>query len=199
MASPEDRSAEIQKARNKIRRRYKTNTKKRTRFMPQEIPGIKFQIVVYKLAGFTNKQIASAVGCSKGQVKEFLAEGDVVEMLSILRESMADSALDLLETYTLEAVTAIVAVMRTSDDDKYILQAAADILDRAGIPKASKQERHQVNEERFTLEDDGLVDRIRTLPPERQEEAAQMIEQFEQFLLEHAAGEGNEESAETDN
>jgi hypothetical protein len=97
----------------------------------------------------------------------------------------------------IEAVQALVDVMRRTDDDKYILQAAGEILDRAGLPKASRQERHQVNEERTTFTDEGMVERLREAPVEVQERAAQMIEQLESLLTESAnAPQESDENAE---
>jgi DNA-binding XRE family transcriptional regulator len=49
---------------------------------------------VLKLAGYTNSQIASAIGISRGQVREILEKPEVTEKLS-LRTRLPQAALDL--------------------------------------------------------------------------------------------------------
>lgn len=174
--SPEDRSKDLVKRTARIRRRYKSDVTKKKRFLPGEEYGIVQMVVVLRLAGYSNTQIAKTIGVSRGQVKAYLDTPDGAELLTTLREALPAAALDLLENYTIEAVQAIVDVMRASEDDTVILKAAAEILDRAGLPKASRQERTQTNEQKITVTDDGMLEALRQLPPEKQEEAAAMIE-----------------------
>jgi hypothetical protein len=74
-----------------------------------------------------------------------------------------------------------------------ILQAAAEILDRSGLPKASRTESkvHKTSEELTTITDDGIVEQLREASPEIQEKAAVLVEQLE-GLLADAAGETEE-------
>lgn len=93
----------------------------------------------------------------------------------------------------IEAVQAIVDVMRVADDHGVVLKAASEILDRTGLPKTSKQERHNTNEDAITVTDDGIVDRLREASPEVQEEAAQLVERLESLLAASAEAEPIEE------
>jgi len=155
--------------------------------------------VILQLGGYTRTQMSQIIGISRGQCSEFLNTPEAKELLVGLRQRLPQAALELLHGYMIEAVQAIVDVMRSSTDDKYILQAAGEILDRAGLPKSSRQERHAINEERTTITDDGIVDRLRDASPEIQERAAQVIEELENLLAEATVEEPvQEESDESD-
>jgi hypothetical protein len=126
------------------------------------------------------------IGLSHTQVNEILGNPKVAEKMISLRSALPQAALDLLQGYMIEAVQTVVDVMRTETDNKLVLQAAGEILDRSGLSKASRQERHQINESRTTLTDDGLIERLRAASPEVQEQAAQAIEALENLLSEKA-------------
>jgi hypothetical protein len=178
----------IEKDRRRIRRRYKVDLKKRKKYVLGEEEFIADMVVVLTLAGFSRTQISRTVGISKGQCKQLLEASDVAEKIIRLRNSLPQAALDLLHSYLIEAVQAVVDVMRTSKRDEMILKAAGEIMDRGGIGKTSRTEAESkvTNENRTTFSSDGLVDAIRQLPPEKQEEAAQMIENVEKFLEDSA-------------
>lgn len=193
--NPEDRAESNAKRIARVRRKYKTNVRTKRKYAKGEEAAIAVNVAVFKIAGYSNTQIAEIVGISRGQVAAHLANPDTEELLVTLRDSLSNAALDLLEQYQIEAIQAIVDVMRSSEDDGMILKAAADILDRAGIPKVSRSEKKVENEHTATFTDDGIVEAIRELSPEAQEQAAQMIEQLENFL-ESAAKEAIEEEVE---
>lgn len=197
-STPDVRAAEGKKKVDRIRRKYKVDVNKRKKLLPAEEPHVAQMVVVLKLAGYNRIQIAKAVGISRQQVTEFLDKPEVTEQLVRLRAALPTAAIELLQGLMIEAVVAIADVMRTSEDDKYVLAAAGEILDRAGVPKASRQERHTVNEERTTITDDGLLERLREAPVEVQEEAAQIIERLENLLAVAAESgeEGDDETSE---
>ena len=183
-AIPEERAQATQRATGRIRRRYKVQLNQRTKIRPGEKERISQIVIVLKLARYSHTQIGQIVGLSRGQVKELLEDPKVSEKLADLQRALPEAALDLLHGYTIEAVQTIAAIMRESEDDKITLQAAAEILDRAGVAKVSRTDSkvHRTTESKTTFSDDALVDRIRELPMEKQEEAAQMIEGIEAFL-----------------
>lgn len=183
---PARRASEGKKNVERIRRKYKVDVSKNRKLLPGEIPHVENMLVVLRLAGYSKVQCSKIIGISRRQADEMLANPKVQEQLVALRARLPQAALELLEGYMIEAVQTIVDVMRRSNDDKYILQAAGEVLDRAGIPKASRQERFQVNEDRTTFTDEGIVDRLREAPVEVQEAAAQMIENLESLLTNHA-------------
>jgi len=191
--TPAKRNSDKKRELSRVRRRYKVDVTKRRKFLPGEEAHLADMVIVLRLAGYTPTQIASTIGISRGQTRELLKRPDVGEKLALLREKLPQAALELLQGYMIEAVQALVYVLRTSSDSKYIIQAAGDILDRAGLPKASKQERHTVSEERTTITDDGIVERLRQASPEIQEEAAQLIERLEVLLAVEAETRTEEE------
>jgi hypothetical protein len=197
-STPAKRASDGKKQVKRIQRHYKTDLKKRRKLLPGEIEYVDDMTLVLKLAGYTNSQIASAIGISRGQVKEILEKPEVTEKLLALRTRLPQAALDLIQGLMIEAVVTIADVMRTEIDPKWRLQSAFDLLDRGGVTKASRQERHNINEDRTTFTDDGIVEKLRAASPEVQEEAAQIIERLEVLLQVEAetadVGEGEDEA-----
>lgn len=185
-STPDRRAADGKRDVARIRRRYKTKLNVKTRLLPGEITHVENMVVILKVAGYSQRQMASQIGISKGQVKAILDKPEISEEIVALRAALPRAALELIQNYMIEAITTVVDIMRTEPDNKIVLQAAGDILDRGGMPKASRQERHQVNEDRTTFTDEGLLERLREAPVEVQEEAAQMIDKFEQLLAAYA-------------
>jgi hypothetical protein len=182
ISTPVRRAAAKTKEVEQIRRRYKLNTSRRTRLLPAEVPHIEQMVVVLKLANYSRVQMSKIIGISREQVSEILAQPRVNEEITILRKKIPAAAIELLQDFMIEAVITLADVMRSTADDKIRIQAAEAVLDRGGIPRASRQERHQVNEERTTIMDDGILDKLREAPVEVQEQAAQVIEQLEKLL-----------------
>jgi len=185
-STPDRRAADARREQDRIRRKYKINITRSTNLLPSEIPHVKNMVVILKVAGYSQTQMSKVIGISRGQVREILSLPEISEEVGALRAALPAAALELIQGYMIEAVQAVVDVLRTSEDDKIVLQAAGDILDRGGMPKASRQERHNVNEDRTVFTDEGIVDRLREAKPEVQEEAAQLIEKLEELLAVHA-------------
>ena len=192
--TPERRAGETAKKVNSIRRKYKTNLRTRKRFVNGEEEAIGNTVAVLRIAGFNNTDVARVVGISRNQVAAILDKPEVKELLVLLRTNLTNAAIDLLENYTIEAIQALADVLRTSEDDNVRLKAAAEILDRAGIAKLTRSEKKIEETHETTFTDDGIVEAIRDLSPEAQEQAAQMIEQFESFLAANSQTGGEDES-----
>lgn len=186
-STPARRASEGKKEIARIRRRYKADVTKPRKLVVGEESAVLFTCVVFKLASYTNTQIARIVGISKGQVKSLLETPDAQQLLTELRLKIPAAALELLHGYMIEAVQAMVDVMRRSPDDKMVLSAAAEILDRGGIPKTQRQEKKSEHSENLNITDDGLLASLREASPEVQEKAAQLVEGLEQLLSEHAS------------
>lgn len=195
--TPETRAADSRQRVRRVRRRYKVNLNTRHKFLPGEQEHVAMTVVVLKLAGYSRAQIGSVVGISRGQVRQILEDPVIEERLILLRAKLPQAALELLQGYSIEAVQSIIAVMRESDDNGIVLKAAGEILDRAGLPKVTKQDKHITAEEVTTFADDGIVERLREAPVQVQEQAASLIEQLEGLLAENADGNSSAE-AETD-
>jgi hypothetical protein len=174
---------------NSVRRRNSKKVNIRRRLLPGEKKHVEEQIAVLRISGYNNTQIAKVTGVSRGQVKEILEDAHVIELVNEMRLVLTKAAQNLLEHSLIEAVQALVNILRTSQDEQNVIKAAGEILDRGGLPKLSRQEQRREVETKTTFTDDGIVDAIRMLPPEQQEEAAQMIEGLQKMLTEAIEGE----------
>ena len=187
----------IDKERTQIRRRYKKNITTKRKILPGQNEFVTDMVIMLKLVNYSNVQVAKIVGVSRGQVAEILADEKVAERFAKLQKNLSGAAFDLLQTYLIEAVQTLVDVMRTADDNMVVLKAASEILDRAGIPKASRTEskvdKTTTQETKLTA-DEEMMSAFRELSPELQEEAAQMVEGLQTFLAEHK-GSPDEESS----
>ena len=171
-----------------VRRRNSKVVNIRRKLLPGEKKHVEEQIAVLRIAGYNNTQISKVTGVSRGQVKEILEDPGVNELVNELRLTLTKAAANLLEHSLVEAVQALVNILRSSKDEQNIIKAAGEILDRGGLPKLSRQESRREIETKTTFSDDGIVDAIRMLPPEQQEEAAQMIEGLQKMLTDAIEG-----------
>jgi transposase len=176
----------VQEKRDRVRRKYKLNPKKRrVNFGPGEEDHLKSICVILKIAGYSHKDIAASIGITRGQVGDWLKEENTQKLYLATLDAIPSAAKELLQTYSIEAVHAIADVMRSSEDDKMVLEAAKDILDRSGLPKASRAEVEKSETHKFQMGvDHEQVATLRDLPPHMQEAAAQMIEDLETNLKE---------------
>ena len=182
--SPAARAAELSRQRDKVTRRYKVNVSKRRKFSFEgEAELVYDMVVVLKLANYTNKQIAMIVGISIGQVKEILNDGNVQKKYLALKAKLPQAALELGRAYLIEAVQAVANIMRTADDPAVVLKAAAELFDRFGIPKVSRQvtDLNSESPEDHPVGDD-LMAKLRQASPEVQTAAAELQDMFEEGL-----------------
>lgn len=191
--TPEDRAASIEAQTALVKKRYKTNTKIKRKFsIAGEEELVKDMIVVLKLANYTHGQIASIVGVSRGQVGVFLQDENVQKKMLALREALPQAALELGKAYLIEAVQAVVHVLRTEDDNALVLKAAGELFDRFGLPKLTRQESQVQETTSFGETDESLISQFRTLDPALQEKAAQLHDAFEEGLKNILADAGKE-------
>lgn len=192
--SDEIRTYRINKASRpaSVRRRNSRKVNIRRKLLPGERVHVEEQVAVLRISGYNNTQIAKVTGISRGQVGEILQEAHVIELVNEMRLVLTKAAQNLLEHSLVEAVQALVNILRTSKDEQNVIKAAGEILDRGGLPKLSRQEQRREIENKTTFTDDGIVDLIRQLPPEQQEEAAQMIEGLQKFLTNAIEGENGD-------
>lgn len=184
---PEEKAASLKKRTEKARKRYKVNITKRRKFTFEgEEELVKDMIVVLKLANYSNTQIAMIVGISRNQVALFLEDGNVQKQYMALKTRLPQAALELGRAYLIEAVEAVVHVMRTTDDESLILKAAAEIFDRFGIPKSSRVETTadlgSSEDTDSMISDPTLMERLRKAAPETQDAVAQLTDAFHEGI-----------------
>lgn len=181
--TPEDRAASIEAQTALVKKRYKTNTRTKRKFSLEGEEGlVKDMIVVLKLANYTHGQIASIVGVSRGQVGVFLQDENVQKKMLTLREALPAAALELGKAYLIEAVQAVVHVLRTETDNALVLKAASELFDRFGLPKLSRSEAVIDETNRLGDSDESLLAKFKSATPEMQEKAAQLHDMFEEGL-----------------
>lgn len=195
-STPNARAADQKKRVDKVRRKYNKNVNKTKPILSGEIAFLENMTCILKLGRYSNTQIAKVVGIGRAQVADILDRPHVTELLVKLQKTIPEAALTIMEGYAIEAVVSIADVMRTSEDDKYVLQAAAEILDRTGLPKSTKSERKTTDEQHVEITGDSLVAALREASPEIQEQAAVMVEQLEELLKSAAEEEKDDEHGE---
>lgn len=178
--TPDERSDFIKKTQARGRKGYKTNLKKRTVVSDEELVIIKDCIVSLKLVGYTNTQISSIVGLSKGQTRDVINDPNFQSRLSAISKKLPEAAYRLGQAYLIEAVQAVLHVMRTEQDNALVLKAAAELFDRFGIPKNTKTEikTEKPVDETATEIPKNVMDKLRQATPETQEAIAGLHEGF---------------------
>lgn len=181
--TPADRAARLDEQKRIVTRKYKSKSKlnvsRKFQFDGEEELVVDM-VVMLKLANYTNSQIAMIVGVSRGQVKKYLDDGNVQKRYMALRAKLPEAAFELGRAYLIEAVQQVVTVMRTSVDDAVTLKAAAELFDRFGIPKISRNEIRPEQDDNPL--NDNLMDKLRSAAPEVQERAAELQSMFEEGL-----------------
>jgi hypothetical protein len=175
----------MEKKRVKARKKIREVQGNRRQRLPGEMQHKKQLAAILKVAGFETNYVAATLNEEHTTIANWLKEPGTLEFYHYALEHLTESALLLLRTYAIDAIETIAEIMRSSVDETVALKAATEILDRIGVVKASRVESHQVQEKRTTLTDDGIVESLRKLTPEQQEEAAQMVEQLEKMVNEN--------------
>lgn len=182
MSKPEDRADYLEAERRKATRKIQgTAHKKGKRRAPGEVEFKKDLMIILKVAGYNHTQIATAIGEHRDTVNVWFKEPDTAAKFLKVTKSLTSASLRLLETYTIEAIQTIADLMRDSNDEQIILKAATEILDRGGLPKASRTEQKTEHHTTFST-DDETTQALRELSPELQEQAAEMMDEVVAFL-----------------
>lgn len=195
MPRPSDKKTEIELKRLKILHEQQSKVRKRIQkeirvkkggySLPGEIKHKKDMAVFLKIGipGISFLEIANRLGEQKGVVKKwFKDDPDVKEFYEYSLSNLKQGALSLIETYGFEATETLALLMRFGSE-KYMFEASNSILDRMGVIKATRQEIDAQNKSTHEWKDrEQLVNEIRELPPEMQEQAVEALERFEELL-----------------
>jgi hypothetical protein len=155
---------------------------------------VKTQLVALKMiGGYSDLQCSMIVGISKGQVREIVRDPNFKKHVDAVKKSLPQAAINLGQAYLVEAVQAVVHVMRTETDNALVLRAAAEMFDRFGIAKVSKSEM------KIDTPADGsdgeltpdLMTKLRSASPEVQKAVADLTESFTEGVEAILSG-GNE-------
>lgn len=161
-------------------------TKKASKRLPGELMWKQNMAIFLKIGipGISYSEIGARIDETKTTVKKwFLEDPYVREQYEVISKGLKDSALELMEFYAIEAVETLVLLMRFGEE-KIMLTSAVEILDRIGIAKLSKSEAQITSKRSHQWEDQSeLINEIRQLPPEKQEEAIAMLEGLQNMLV----------------
>lgn len=177
----------IHNEQTKMRRRLarEMDMKKATRRLPGEEPHKKNLAIFLKLGipGISYREIAARIDESKATVKKwFVEDAYVKEQYEYLQANLKETAVQLLQFYVIEAIETLVLLMRFGSE-KLMKESAIEILDRVGIAKLTKSESEITNTKKYGWEDQSqLLNDIRQLPPEKQEEAIAGLEHLQRLL-----------------
>lgn len=170
--------------RKKLTREIKT--KKATKRQPGEENYKKNMAIFLKIGipGISHTDIAARLGETKSTVRKWFYEDPyVIDQYQFIQNNLKDSALELLEFYAIEAIETLVLLMRFGSE-KLMKESAVELLDRIGIAKISKSEVDTTSHRKHEWEDQSeMLEKIRQLPPEKQEEAIAGLEKLQQLLL----------------
>lgn len=180
--------AEQKKMRKRLQRELKV--KKKTPHLPGQEIHRKHLAVLLKMAtpNITYGEIASRINETRATVRKWFKEDpEVKDFYEEVVSNLKEGSLELMKTYSLEAVEVLAILMRWGSE-KYMFESACQILDRVGVPKVERREIESENIKSHKWSDrDALVAEIRELDPEQQEQAVEALEKFEQLLSEHSS------------
>lgn len=153
--------------------------------LPGEERYKKQMAVIWKVGvpGIGYDEIAARLGEPEPTVRRWFNSDVVVkEFYDWVLNNLKGATLSLLQTYALEAVETLALLMRFGQE-KYMFEAAKEILSMAGPPKTTRQEIETESTKKHEWSDrDKMVEEIRKLPPEEQERAVAAMEKFEELL-----------------
>lgn len=181
----------LHKQQKELRKRLATEiqVKKAGPHLPGEDLHKKHMAVFLKIAvpGISYKDIGARLGETKTTVRSwFKDDPDVKEFYEWALTDFKSSGLEYLGTYVLEAIETQVTLMRYGSE-KYMFEAAKDIMDRYGLAKVSRSEIDAKHTQSHEWGDrDSLVAEIRELPEEMQEQAVEALELFEELLAKNS-------------
>lgn len=159
--------------------------KKATKRLPGEENFKKNMAIFLKIGvpGISYGDIGARIGETKTTVKKwFTDDPHVREQYEYIQANLKDGALELLQFYAIEAIETLVLLMRFGSE-KIMKESAVEILDRIGIAKLTKTESDIKNTREHKWADQtDLIEEIRALPPEKQEEAIAGMEKLQALL-----------------
>lgn len=185
--------------RDEIKRKYKRGPKAEKRVRGEasltDIDKlVKQDIACYlKAMDFSYGYISESLGVSLDVVKKWFTNDELgmQDRVAEIRESYTAGAIKLMKTYAIELVEMVMEIARTTDDEALVLKIAVEMWDRMGIAKVNKSESvsaQTIREEREIdiTDKSGMVEALRTAPPEVQARAAEAMEELMSLATEHS-------------
>ena len=196
---PRAKKTQLEKSRDKIKRRYAAGPRSERVVrgaLPPDIEAARRIQAAYLRAGdYSFDYIAEAVGMSATVVRKWFDDPEMDKLVAKIIEDQVDGAQALLKSYSIELIEELVNIVRTSDDMETRRKAINDALDRIGLAKVNKSQSvvETNNTDRSVVDitdKTGLVEKLRDAPPEVQAKAAEHMEQLLAIAAEHTDAEG---------
>ncbi len=186
----------LEQQRNRIKSEYKRGRKRERRITsPESLSEVELAVkkeaaCFLKAADYSYTYIGEALNLTHSIVKRWFEEPAMRKRVGDIQQDYLDGAIKLLKTYAVELVEMLVEIARTTHDDKIAIQAITECLDRMGISKVNKSESAAsiLNESKQTFEitdKTGLLESMKTAPPEVQQKMAEHLEQAMSLAAEH--------------
>jgi predicted ArsR family transcriptional regulator len=191
---PRAKKTSLEKQRDQIKRKYVRGPRAERVIrgqLPAEVEAAKkIQAVYLRSSDFSFAYIGEAVGVSETTVRKWFDDPDVTKLLALSIEDQVSGAQKLLKSYAIELIEMLVNIARETEDDEVRRKTINDALDRIGLAKVNKSESvvNSKNTESTTVEitdSTGLVEKLRTAPPEVQAAAATHMEALLSIAAEH--------------
>lgn len=193
---PRKKLTELEKQRDKMKQVYVDGPRRikrvrsETELGPEVVAAKRVQACYLRAGDFAYPYIAEACGVSEDTIKRWFMEDEMQDLLAKVIEDQVDGAVKLLKTYAIELLEMLVNIARTTEDPDIKRRAINDALDRMGLAKVNKSESVVSNTNtdmsKVALTDPaGLVEKLRTAPPEVQARAAEHMEAMLSLAAEH--------------
>lgn len=183
----------VEEQRNQIKRTYKRGRKTERKItsetsLTQFEREVKREVACYlKAQDFSYNYIGDTLGLSREVVKKWFLEDDMRTKVTKIQEDFIAGAVKLMKTYAIEIVEIFMEIVRTSPDEKIVIQAGIELLDRMGLAKVNKSESAVTKVESVDITDKtGLIARAQNAPPEAQAAMAAHLEAALAVASEHA-------------
>lgn len=191
---PRKKLTDLEKQRDKIKRSYVRGPRAHRVArgqLPAEVEAArKIQAAYLRAADYSYDYIAEACQVSATTVKKWFDDPKMDELVAKVIVDQVDGAQHLLKSYAIELIEMLVNIARETEDDETRRKVINDALDRIGLAKVNKSQSvvQTDNTDRTQIEitdKTGLVEKLRTAPPEVQAAAAEHMEALLSIAAEH--------------
>lgn len=152
---------------------------------------LKQEMLCYLVAaGMSRTYCADALGVARSTITGWLDDDELKlrERAAALNDNMLKAGVNMIQTYVLEIIEALMDIFRTTQDEAVAVKIGFEMLDRLGISKIQKVEANrrvtQTHEVEFS-DKRGVISAVKNAPPEVQSAMAEMAERMVAIAQEH--------------
>jgi predicted transcriptional regulator len=185
--------ANLDEARQRLKRDYKRGPKRERKTENEEQLDaidrfVKKRIACYlKASGYSYNYIADSLEVTNAIVKHWMLEPESIAEVQRIQKDIAGGAVNLMKTYAIEIIEKLMTIVRTEQNPRFVIQAAESLLDRMGLARVNKSEsigRVEHHESVDITDQTGIVEKLRSAPPELQTSIARKMEELDSLMKE---------------